>query len=142
MLHNLEKFTRDYIVFSTEELFMLANLFQPLAIKEDRFIIKQGELVSNIYFLNNGIIKTFTAFDDKELETKFYFKPIFFSDINAILTNTTSQSTCIATLEATVFFANFEAIKKLAKKSEKHTTFFKMIFKEHYLFGIEKIKIT
>lgn len=136
MLHNLEKFTKDYLVFSTEELFLLANLFKPLTVDENKFIISKGQIISDIYFLNNGLLKSFTRQNNKR-NMKFYHGPVFFSDLTAIQKNDPSKRNFLPSNVTDIFIAKFDEIKNLRVKSKKHDNFFKIIFKDQYLFDFE-----
>lgn len=138
MLYNLEKFSSDYLKFTTEELFLLASLFEPAIYQEDNFIIKKGQLISDIYFLNNGVLKSYRECHKEEIKIKFYFGPVFFSDLNALHTKTETTRNFVAFRESEVFIAKFEAIKNLNQKSKKHNTFFKMLYRDSYLFDFEK----
>jgi CRP-like cAMP-binding protein len=134
MLYSLEEFTRKYVNFSSAELIALASLFKPMNLKQDDMVIKKGEIVTSIYFLDNGILKSYLDKNGRCCNVKFYFKPIFFSDLDAIC-NGKETSKCFVTIrKANVFIAYFEDVIKLSAKSEKHKLFFRMIFEDHYMF--------
>jgi len=135
MLHNLEKFTSKYVSFTTEEIFELASIFKPLLVQENDFVIKKGQNVSNIYFLDNGVLNSYIENNNRMFNVKFYFSPIFFSDLNAIKNQTQSSRNFVTVKKSNVFIANFEDIIKLNAKSEKHKLFFKMIFEDDYMFN-------
>jgi len=69
MLYNLEKVTKKYVIFTAEELFSLAKLFQPLSILDSNLIMEKGKLVSTIYFLDNGVLKSYIE-NNKECESR------------------------------------------------------------------------
>lgn len=135
MLHSLEIFTKKYVEFNTTELFTLASLFKPISFNEDNFVIKKSEHVSSIYFLDSGVIKSYHENNNKVYNVKFYYSPIFFSDLKAIINRRESTRTFVTVKNSYVFMANFEDIIKLNEKSEKHKRFFKMIFEDDYMFN-------
>lgn len=135
MLHSLEQFTKKYVEFNATELFTLASLFKPISLNENDFVIKKNQDISNIYFLDKGVIKSYIENHNKMYNVKFYFNPIFFSDFNAIINKNKSTRIFVTVKKSNVFMANFEDIIKLNAKSEKHKRFFKMIFEDDYMFN-------
>ncbi|NHN24095.1 hypothetical protein FIA58_000265 [Flavobacterium jejuense] len=135
MLHSLQQFTRKYMEFNATELVTLASLFKPIACNENAFVIKKRQHISNIYFLNSGVLKSYRENNNRKYNVKLYYNPILFSDLNALTNRTPSTRNFVITKKATVFMANFEDIIRLNAKSEKHDFFFKMIFEEEYMFN-------
>lgn len=135
MLHNLEQFTRKYVEFTTEELFTLAHLFEPLTFNENEFVIAKNQDIVNLYFLDNGVLKSYIENNNRMYHVKFYFSPIFFSDLNAVMKRKETNRNFVTVKKSDVFIAKLEDIKKLNAKSEKHNLFFKMIFKDDYMFN-------
>ncbi|MCZ8091125.1 MAG: hypothetical protein O9282_13080 [Flavobacterium sp.] len=135
MLHSLEKFTKKYVVFNAVELFTLASLFKPISFNENDFVIKKSEPVSNIYFLDSGVLKSYIENNNKMFSVKFYFSPIFFSDLNAVINRKETTRNFVTVKKANIFMANFEDIIRLNENSEKHKRFFKMIFGDDYMFN-------
>lgn len=134
MLHNLERFTRKYVLFNSEELFKMVKLFQPLSIEESNFVIQGNQSVSHIYFLDNGEIKSYIENKGKQHKVKFYFAPVFFSDVNAIKKGSRAKANFVTIKESSIFYAKFSDISKLTAKSTKHKSFFEMIFEDNYMF--------
>ncbi|MFY8186423.1 MAG: hypothetical protein ACOVLC_00545 [Flavobacterium sp.] len=67
MLYNLEQFTIKYVYFTTEEIFLLADIFKPHTYQENDFVIKKGQYISNIYFLNYGVLKSYIQGNEREV---------------------------------------------------------------------------
>ena len=135
MLHSLEQFTKKYVEFNATELFTLASLFKPILFNENDFVIKKSQHISNIYFLDNGVLKSYIENNNRMYHVKFYFSPIFFSDLNAVIYRKETTRNFVTVKKSNVFIANFEDIIKLNEKSEKHKRFFKMIFEDDYMFN-------
>ena len=66
---------------------------------------------------------------------KFYFSPIFFSDLNAVIDRKESKRNFVTVKKSNIFIADFEDIQNLNKKSSAHQRFFKIIFKDDYMFN-------
>lgn len=81
------------------------------------------------------MLKSFVENDEKIYFEKFYFNPIFFSDINALKNKKKSQINFVAIKKSDLFSANFEDIIKLTESSKKHKLFFKKIFEDDYMFN-------
>jgi hypothetical protein len=113
----------------------LASLFKPISFNENDFVIKKSEPVSNIYFLDSGVLKSYIENNNKMFSVKFYFSPIFFSDLNAVINRKETTRNFVTVKKANIFMANFEDIIRLNEKSEKHKRFFKMIFEDDYMFN-------
>lgn len=135
MLHSLEQFTKKYVEFNFTELFTLASLFKPVSFNENELIIKKSQRVSNIYFLDSGVLKSYIENNNRMYNVKFYFSPIFFSDLNAIINKKGTNRNFTSVKKSNIFMASFEDIKKLNTISEKHKHFFKMIFEDDYMFN-------
>lgn len=135
MLYSLEEFSRKYVNFTAAELIALASLFKPMKLKQDEMVIKRSEIVTSIYFLDYGVLKSYLDKNGRCCNVKFYFKPIFFSDLDAICNGKETRRCFVPVRKASVFRACFEDVVQLSAKSEKHKLFFKMIFDDHYMFG-------
>lgn len=135
MLFNLQKFCHDYIQFNSNELFEIANLFKPKSIKKEELIYSEGQIINEIYFLNNGIVKSFRNHKNKQIEDKFFFNATFISDLNSIQSQKETKKSLIAITNVEIYVADFEDINLLMQKSEKHKQFFSTLFKDRYLFN-------
>lgn len=137
MLYNLKKIASDYVNFTTDELFLIASLFKSLPTNKEKYIIEKGQFISDIYFLNSGILRSYIQNDTKEENVKFYFGPLFFSDLESIVSKSKTLRNFITVNESDIYVAKFEEIKILNFTSKKHQYFFNKIFKNQYLFHYE-----
>ena len=135
MLYSLVQFTTKYVNFSTTELILLARLFRPIILNKNETVIKDHLPLTDIYFLEKGILKSFSKNDTSLYKQKIYFYPIFFSDLNAILHQKESMVNYFAIKKSYIFKANFEDIIDLSESSKKHNLFFKKIFEDDYMFN-------
>lgn len=137
MLYNLQKFCQDYAAFSTSELFQISHLFKLKQVEKGQIIFAAGQLVTEIYFLNSGVLKWFRDENYHHTEVKFYMNPTFLTDLNSIQSHTITDYTLIAMSEVEIYHADFEIIHLLMLESESHNNFFTKLFKDHYLFNLD-----
>ncbi|MFY7742573.1 MAG: hypothetical protein ACOVQR_08000 [Flavobacterium sp.] len=135
MLYSLVQFTKNYVDYNTSELVELASLFKPISLNKNEVVLINKEPLSDIFFLEQGVLKSYLENDEKIYFEKFYFNPIFFSDLNALVNKKKSQINFVAIKNSDLFKANFEDIINLTESSKKHNLFFKKIFEDDYMFN-------
>lgn len=136
MLYNLQKFSQDFIQFSPSELFKITYVFKLKHFSKGQIVFPAGEQISQIYFLNKGVLKSYKYEGAEPEEVKFYLNPTFLTDLQSIQSNQVSLYTLITMSEVEIYHADFDTIYSLMQQSAKHHTFFSSLFKDRYLFNV------
>jgi len=86
-------------------------------------------------FLDKGVLKSYIQRSEREMCVKVYNESGFFTDLNALVKLEKTKRNVIAIKNSCIFIANFQDLKLLCSKSEKHKFFFELIFKDDYMFN-------
>lgn len=77
---------------TTEDLEMLLPFVQQKTVKKKDFILREGEICRNIFFLVNGFVRMYyTDFDGNEINYRFTDGGNFFVDFQSFLLQKTSR---------------------------------------------------
>ena len=78
MMNEFIKYISSAIPDLNEDtLSVLKKSFSKIEVKKDHLLLKQGQVCNNLYFISEGISRSFSIKDDKEYTTWFGFKNNF-----------------------------------------------------------------
>lgn len=138
MTDNLRFFLSRFAKLSEEELEAFVAIFTPFSIKKLDHLFLENDMVSQIYFINDGIMRSYYNKANTEITTEFYFGPTIMTDLLAVRSNQPTQMNVQALKHSTCMVAKFSDLDNLIDKYPIiETVFFK--FLEHlYLFGVTR----
>lgn len=136
MTHNLRIFLSRFALLSDEELEAFLAIFSPISIKKLDHLFLENDMVSSIYFANDGIMRGYYNKDNSEITTNFYFGPTMITDLIAVRTKKTTLMNIQALQHSNCMVAQFSDLDQLIEQYPNiELVFFK--FLEHlYLFGV------
>lgn len=136
MKDNLRFFLSRFAKLTEEELEDFVAIFTPLVIKKLDHLFLENDMVSHIYFINDGIMRGYYNKENNDITTNFYFGPTMMTDLIAVRSNMPTQLNIQALKNANCMVAKFSDLDKLMDKYPNiESVFFK--FLEHlYLFGV------
>lgn len=136
LYQNLKVFTSRFTPLSDEESEVLLSIFEPYPIKRLNHLYLEGESISNIYFVSEGVMRGYYIKEGKEYTTNFFFGPTIMTDITAIRKNVPTLMNVQALKDTNCLVAPFSALEDLTNRYPAiDDIFFK--FMEHlYLFGV------
>lgn len=136
MTDNLRFFLSRFAKLSDEELEAFVAIFTPLSIKKLDHLFLENDMVSHIYFINDGTMRGYYNRGNTEITTNFYFGPTIVTDLIAVRTKEPTKMNVQALKYSNCMVAKFSDLDDLIDKYPNiETVFFK--FLEHlYLFGV------
>lgn len=107
-----------------------ADLFENLKTKtyqKGEYLLTSGKTCKNLFFINEGLAKTFYIKNDKEFVTRFFSENVLFTDFDSYLTQTPTKFTIIALEPTTVTMISQSQMEELCKKHHSMETFFRKL---------------
>ena len=95
---------RRYSTMTHEELDVLESILVPMRFQKGDFILKEGEVCTNIYWVVKGLVRQFYIKNGKELTEYMAVENSIFMSIESLFKEQPSHQQ-IQTLEPTILFA-------------------------------------
>lgn len=136
MIDNLRFFLSRFAKLSEQELEAFFAIFTPISIKKLDHLFLENDMISHIYYINDGIMRGYYNKENTEITTNFYFGPTMMTDFVAVRSNLPTQMNVQALKNCNCMVAKFSDLDSLIDKYPNiESVFFK--FLEHlYLFGV------
>ena len=136
MTDNLRFFLSRFANLSEVELEAFVAIFTPISIKKLNHLFLENDMVSEIYYIDDGIMRGYYNKGNTEITSNFYFGPTIITDLIAVRSNKPTQMNIQALKHSNCMVAKFSDLDDLVDKYPNiETVFFK--FLEHlYLFGV------
>ncbi len=130
----IEKYFRDFNVFSGEEIKHVTRLFTAKTLEKSEFFIKEGEKCNEIAFVQSGIFRSYyTTPEGNDITYCFQFPNNLMASYSSFITGNASMETMQAISKAELLIIKKEKIEKLVDKSHNWTRFLKIIAEQQYL---------
>ncbi len=138
MLDNLKFFLSRFEKLNDEELEAFTGIFKPITIKKLDHLFLEGELVSSIFYINDGVMRSYYNKENDEVTSHFFFGPTIFSDLISVRGQLPTKMNVQALKNCNCLVADFNDLDILIDKYPTiESVFFK--FLEHlYLFGVTR----
>lgn len=91
------------------------------------YLLKSGETCKHLFFINEGLVKSFSHKDDKEFVMRFFSENVLFSIFDSYLTQTPSRYMVMALENTTVTLISYETVENLFRKYHSMETFFRKL---------------
>ena len=95
---------RRYRTMTHDELDVLESILVPMRFQKGEFILKEGEVCTNIYYVVKGLVRQFYIKNDKELTEYMAVENTVFMSIESLFKERPSHQQ-IHALEPTIVFA-------------------------------------
>ncbi len=95
---------RRYSTMTHDELDVLESILIPMKFQKGEFVLKEGEVCTNIYWVAKGLVRQFYYKNDKELTEYMATENTIFMSIESLFKEEPSRQQ-IQTLEPTILFA-------------------------------------
>ena len=133
---SLKTFTSRFETLSDEESQALLSIFKPFPLNKKDHLFVENQMIKEIYFISDGILRGYYTKDDKEITSNFLFGPTIFTDLNTVRNNIPTKMNMQAITKVECLVAPFSELEKLTFQYEKIESIF-MKFVEHlYLIGL------
>ncbi|PZO27894.1 MAG: Crp/Fnr family transcriptional regulator [Flavobacteriaceae bacterium] len=138
MTDNLRLFLSRFEKLTDQEMDAFIAIFKPLTIKKLDHLFLEGEMVSSIYYINDGVMRGYYNKENEEITTNFYFGPTMVTDLIAVRGEIPTKMNVQALKNCNCMVASFSDLDALIDRYPTiESVFFK--FLEHlYLFGVAR----
>lgn len=120
---------------SDDVLFALQQCFEPVFIGKKEFLIKEGQVTQQLFFLKSGIFRGYYSKDIEEITLNFYFGPTFYAEIVSIHEKTPTRYNVQAMEAGEVWSGNIREIEQLGQDHPSLLTLFIRFYEIIQTFG-------
>lgn len=136
MIDNLKTFVSRFAKLTDEELQVFASIFTPIVVNKLDHLFLENQMMSNIYFVNDGLLRGYYNNNDTEVTTNFYFGPTMLTDLIAVRENVPTKLNLQALKTSHCMVAKFSDLDILVDKYPNIETVFFKFLEILYLFGV------
>jgi len=124
---NLDQY---FMEFSPLEEEVLATLLQSTTTRiynKGEYLLQAGSTCKYLYFINEGLAKSFFSREDKEFIMRFFSEGRVFSVFDSFLNRQPSRYSLVALERTTVTLIHADTIEDLCKRNHSMETFFRKL---------------
>jgi len=124
---DFEQFHNQLSLLPQEAKDDLADVLKTYKVKKGHLLLRNGAVCQHIYFVNNGLCKTFFFKEDKEFIMRFFTEGSIFTVLDSFV-NQSPATFAIYALEPTTYTClNFTHLNLLCKKHHAMETFYRQL---------------
>jgi len=117
-------------LFSPLEDAVLWELSQQTTTKtyhKGEFLLHSGDTCRYLYYVNEGLIKSYSEKDEKEFIMRFFSENLLFSVFDSYINQTPSKFNLVALEDTTVTLIRYETMEGLCKQYHSMETFYRKL---------------
>lgn len=122
--------------FSEEELDVLRQSIVITEFKKDKYLLKQGQISNDTYYVAKGCVRQFVLTDGEEKTINFFTEDQWIISLNAFSPNTPSSHNLICLEDTFVVIGNEKSSQELLLRFPRFETIARMVmeaaFSEHH----------
>lgn len=127
---------------SEEEIEAIEESFPIKTFEKGTFLMKQGEVARNAYYVVEGIIREYELLDGEEKTTAFYTENDSAANFNSLANGTLSNRNFVCEEKTTVAIINAEKEQKLYENFPRFETFCRSGMEQMFGAQLEKMADT
>jgi CRP-like cAMP-binding protein len=97
-------------------------------VPKDEFLLQPGQVCKYFYYLEKGLVKSYSFHNDKEFIMAFYQEHMLFTELSSYLSQQPSKHMLIALEPSTIQYIHRASIEKLCKKHHCIETLLRKLF--------------
>jgi len=140
MVEELKETLSELIQLTDNEWEMLRGKWLKREFKAKSVIATEGSVVNNIYFIQNGLLRTYYLQDGKEINTYFACDGQFITSFSSFISQTPSLESLEAIEDSTVYSISFETMSELYKQASKFEKLGRILAEKNYLCVIDRTR--
>lgn len=117
MYQALRRSLDELLRVSDDDWMTFSSILLPVSVGKNEFILREGQICQGVYFLEEGIIRTFLLKEEKEINKAFYFPKEFLREIESYSTNEPSSNFIQAIENSKLVFIQKDKLVKLYNQS-------------------------
>lgn len=127
---------------SPSDFDILLSLLQKKIVKKDEYILREGDVCRNVFFLLTGFVRMYYVdWEGNEISYRFTEKGNFFVDFQSFLTQQPSHYYWQATQDSAMFSLPYEEVQKIYKISPAWNNFGRLMAERVYLQLNERVEM-
>jgi CRP-like cAMP-binding protein len=139
---SIARFINRIMPMQDSDMELLFPILQSKQVKKHDYLLKEGEICRNVYFLINGFFRMFYVdYDGNEINYRFTQKDNFLVDFQSFLTQRPSHFFWQAMQEAELFVLSYHDMHRLYAASPTWNNFGRLIAERVYLQLNERVEM-
>jgi CRP-like cAMP-binding protein len=106
----------------------LLKEFKTKTYNKNDFVLKSGEVCKYFYFIDEGLVKSFSRNNDKEFIMAFFQEHMMFTELSSYLSQRPSKYMVITLEKTTVQYIHRDTIEKLCNRHHSIETLVRKLF--------------
>lgn len=121
------QFCKQFSPLEDAVLWELAQQTVTKPYSKGAFLLHSGETCKYLYFVNEGLIKSYSEKDDKEFIMRFFSENLLFSVFDSYINQTPSKFNLVALEDTKVTLVRYETMAALCKQHHAMETFYRKL---------------
>ncbi|MBC8033185.1 MAG: Crp/Fnr family transcriptional regulator [Chitinophagaceae bacterium] len=135
MIDNVFKeFLNRIYPLSDRDIEVLQEAFEPGQIDKKGFLLKEGQVTNQLFFIKSGIYRGYYVKDIDEITVNFYFGPTLYADIASIFDKVPTKYNMQAWEGGEVWFGDLRKIEALGQEYPSILRLFLRFYEVIYTF--------
>jgi len=122
-MQELKNFIKSKIHLEEKELDEICECFKPIAIPENRYLLKKGQYTNSYYFIRKGALRIYFENNGKQTNAWFAFENDFFADLSSLKSGLPSQYNIQALESCELYYVDRNIMEQLYNKYPKMERF-------------------
>lgn len=136
MTNNLAIFLSRFANLSNDELDAFVSIFKPISINKYDHLFLENEMLTKIYYIDDGMLRGYYSKQNIEITTHFYFGPTFLTDLIAVREKSPTKLNVQALKQSKCLVAEFSDLDLLIDNYKNIEEVFFKFLEILYLFGV------
>ncbi|KXX67441.1 Crp/Fnr family transcriptional regulator [Flammeovirga sp. SJP92] len=139
-MEKLKNILTDLIQITEDEWEILKEKLIFQHYKAKSVVSSEGKIEDAVYFIDQGLIRSYYLQDGKEINTYFACDGQFISSYSSFISQTPALENLEAIEESTVYAISFETMAELYQKASKFEKLGRIMAEKNYLCVIERTR--
>lgn len=131
---------QGYLNFSAEELMMALPYMQLETLKKNELLIREGQVEDRIYYIAEGVTRSYFFENGREISLEFYFTGSFISSYTSFVKQVPSRHTIEAFTPLQMITLHRDGLPELFSKSEKFARLWQKVSEELFIKTSERLR--
>jgi CRP-like cAMP-binding protein len=129
-----------HMPFTDEELMMVIPHIQLVTLNKNELIIAEGQVENRIYYIAEGVTRSYFFQNEKEISLEFYFTGSFICSYTSFVKQVPSKHTIEAFTPLQIITVEREDLSQLFEKSGKFARLWQMVSEELFIKNSERLR--
>jgi CRP-like cAMP-binding protein len=138
-MEKLKNHIKSQVQIDDVDLEIILSNFKELKISKDRFALKQGQIVTNYYFIKSGGLRIYFDHNDKQVTSWIALENEFFTDLASLKNQAPSKFNFQAIEETVLLTIKTDKMEQLYKQFPLWQQFGRQIWETNFLKLVEGV---